>query len=89
MRPIVGQRCAGLGGDRREPGDDRLLVGLVGQVLDAVATVGMVADRAAEQHDGAAVGPHRPLVRPRRPAARRRSAPASRRRCREGARAAS
>ena len=42
-------------------GTTLLLVGLVGQVLDAVATLGVVADGAAEQHDRAAVGPHGPV----------------------------
>ena len=53
---------AGLGRDRREPGDDLLVVGLVGQVLDPLATFGVVAHGAAEQHHGAAVGPHGPVV---------------------------
>src|SRR4051794_6771915 len=54
---------AGLGRDRVETGDDGFVVGLVGQVLDAVAPIGVVAYGAAEQDDGAAAGAHGPGVR--------------------------
>ena len=41
---------------------DSFLVRLVGQMLDALATIGMVADRSTEQHDGTTVGTDGPLV---------------------------
>src|SRR5690606_9947083 len=53
---------AGLGGDLVELRPDHLVVGLVLEVLHARAALGVVADRATEEHDGATVRPDAPVV---------------------------
>ncbi len=55
--------AAGLGGDRRQPGFDLSLVGLVLEGGDARPALGVVAHDAREQDDGPAVGADRPLQR--------------------------
>ena len=50
-------------GDSTKSFDGLLLVRLVGELLHSAATLGVIADRAGEQHDSTAVGPHRPRVR--------------------------
>ena len=60
--PGHGPALAELDGDGLQPGPDLLLVGLVLEVGHALATLGMVSHRAAEQHHGAAARQHTPLV---------------------------
>ena len=61
--PGVGPTAPQLGADLGESGHDLLLVGLVGEMFDPAAPVGVVADGPAEQHDGAALRSNRPVVR--------------------------
>ncbi len=56
MRPTDGQRTRTLVGDRREPGLDHFVVGLVLEFAHVVATRRVVANRAYEGHDRAARG---------------------------------
>ncbi len=63
IRPSAGQRFPRLVSHSLEALDGLLLIRLIGESLHTDTTLGMVADRAGEQHDGAAVGPHRPPVR--------------------------
>jgi hypothetical protein len=58
----LGPPRAGLGGKRLEPGNNLLLVGLVGEVLHVVAAVGVIPNGATEQHDCTAAGTHGPVV---------------------------
>ena len=62
IRPIAGQRRRASAAIAAKRATTASLVRLVVERLDALATVGMVADRAGEQDDGAAVGADRPLV---------------------------
>ena len=70
-RPTIGQRRADLGGDGPQPGEGRLLVGLVLEAVDAGPTLGVVARGAGEGDRGAAVRAARPTRWPPRPAAAR------------------
>ena len=67
--PELGQRRAELGRDARAASARLLLVGLVLEPAHAVAPVGVVADRAAEDHHRAAVGAASPSRAPRPTAA--------------------
>ena len=58
----VGPTPTQFGADLGEARHHLLVVGLVGEMFDAGAALGMVADRAAEEHDGAALRLDRPLV---------------------------
>lgn len=58
----VGPSTTQLGTDLAETRDRLFLVGLVGEVLDTGSTLGMVANRAAEEHDGSALRLDRPVV---------------------------
>jgi hypothetical protein len=49
--------------DLDEPGNDLLVVGLIGEMLDATSSLGVITNGAAEQHHRAAVRSHGPLVR--------------------------
>ncbi len=60
--PGIGPAAPQFGADLAESRNHLLLVGLVGEVFDPRAPVGMVTDRAAEEHDGATARPHGPVV---------------------------
>jgi len=59
----VGPAAPQLGSDLGESRHRLLLVGLVREVFDARAPFGVIANRPAEEHDGPALRPNRPVVR--------------------------
>ena len=61
-RPVSGHRRRSSAHDLAESRNDLLVVGLIGQVLDARPPLGVIADRATEQHDRTALRLDRPVV---------------------------
>ena len=59
----IGPTTPQLNADLGESRNDLLGIGLVGQMFDAGAPVGVITDRAAEQHHRAAPWPNGPVIR--------------------------